>query len=68
MRSQGQIGTNLILGQDAAPSQESLVCGGTLRVGLLAFYAVVVTEQWIALIAVLVAALGISALLFWLYW
>jgi hypothetical protein len=27
-----------------------------------------VTEQWIALIAVLVAALGSAALLFWLYW
>jgi len=27
-----------------------------------------VTEQWIAIIAVLVAALGTSALLFWLYW
>jgi hypothetical protein len=27
-----------------------------------------VTEQWIALIAVLVSALGSAALLFWLYW
>jgi hypothetical protein len=35
---------------------------------LLASYAVGVTEQWIALIAVLVAALGIAALLFWFYW
>jgi hypothetical protein len=27
-----------------------------------------VTEQWIALIAVVAVALGITALLFWLYW